>query len=299
MNIIEVKNIKKTFGEHSVLKGISFKIEEPKILALVGPNGSGKSTLFNIITNLLKADEGQVKIFGIPSTNPDIFYRTSFLKDNTVLYGYLTGRDHLEFIRSMQKLPKSRIDEVSNRIGITSYLDKTVKTYSLGMKQHLLLAMSIMNDPDLLIMDEPLTGLDPTSIIKVRHLLQELNDEGKTILLSSHTLSEIDYITSDILFLKDGKVIEEDISIYKVDEYEIQLKTPIDDEKIKQLLRLNKELIIKENTLYYKTTEENIEKIISQIIGLDISFSSITRNKIGAENRYRMLFPEVNEENFR
>lgn len=299
MNVLEVINIQKAFGDHKVLRGIDFSIEQPQILALVGPNGSGKSTLFNIITNLLKADKGQVKIFGIPNTNPDVFYKTAFLKDNTALYGYLTGRDHLKFIRNMQKLPLTRVDELVDMMNLESYIDNTVETYSLGMKQHLLLAMVLMNDPDLIILDEPLTGLDPTSIIRIRNLLGELNKEGKTILLSSHTLSEIDHITSNILFLKEGKVLKEDISIYNRIEYEIKLRDPIETKKIKELLESNKELSIKGSTLHYitRTKDENIEKLMKQIIELNIPFSSISRDKIGAENRYRNLFPEINSKN--
>ena len=156
--------------------------------------------------------------------NPDIFREISFLKDNRVLYSYLTGLDHLQFIAYAQSLPKSRIDEVCEIIGINNYVRDKTGTYSLGMKQHLLLAMAIMNKPKLMILDEPLNGLDPTSIIKIRKLLKEMANEGTAILLSSHTLSEIDLITSDILFLSEGKIIDEDISRYKTIEYKLLLK---------------------------------------------------------------------------
>lgn len=105
----------------------------------------------------------------------------------------------------MQKLLKERIDEVVNQIGISEYVRNKTSTYSLGMKQHLLIAMSIMNHPEVLLLDEPLTGLDPTSVMDVRLLLNTLSKKGVTILLSSHSLSEIDFITSNILFLKDGE----------------------------------------------------------------------------------------------
>src|SRR5690606_7261978 len=159
----------KAYGKEQVLKGITFEIEEPQIIALVGPNGSGKSTLMNILTNLLPADKGEVTVLGRSNRDPNIFREISFMQDNTVLYEYLTGYDHLQFICDVQGLSKKQLLDTAGRIGITSYLNKKVKNYSLGMKQHLLLAMAVVNKPKLMILDEPLNGLDPTSAIRVRN----------------------------------------------------------------------------------------------------------------------------------
>src|SRR5699024_4624572 len=147
-----------------------FTIEEPQIIALVGPNGSGKSTLMNIMTNLLPADQGEVTILENDHTDTSSFREISFMQHNSVLYNYLTGYDHLQFIGDVQNLPKEQIISIAERIGIDGYMHKKVGNYSLGMKQHLLLTMALANDPKLLILDEPLNGLDPTSAIKVRHL---------------------------------------------------------------------------------------------------------------------------------
>lgn len=125
-----------------------------------------------------------------------------------MLYDYLTGLDHLDFIRLAQKLPKSRVDEVIEEMNIADYVKKKVGSYSLGMKQHLLIAMALLNKPKLLILDEPLNGLDPTSVILVRRLLKALAEEGSVVLISSHTLSEIDQLTDNVLFLKDGRLVE-------------------------------------------------------------------------------------------
>lgn len=212
MEIIRVDTIHKSFKGVEVLKGVSFSIHQPMILALVGPNGSGKSTLLNIMMNLLQPDQGTVDILGKKPDDVTVFREVSFLKDNTVLYPYLTGLDHLLYAAKTYGLSKERIHEVTEELGITSYMTKKVGTYSLGMKQHLLLALALLNDPEVFVLDEPLTGLDPTSVIKVRKLLLDLKARGKTVLLSSHSLSEIDAVTTDILFLKDGQVWQEKIS---------------------------------------------------------------------------------------
>jgi ABC-2 type transport system ATP-binding protein len=211
--ILSVENLVKSYGKHSVLKGINFSIEVPEVIALVGPNGAGKSTLLNAICNLIPINEGTIRVLGFDHKDPKMFHHTSFLKDATVLYPYLTGLDHLYFVQRIQKLSKTRVDEVTLKVGIKDYASRKVSTYSTGMKQKLLLAMALMNQPQLLIMDEPLNGLDPTSIISTRNLIKELHQEGTCILLSSHTLSEIDLITKKILFLDQGKVYLEDLSL--------------------------------------------------------------------------------------
>ena len=209
MSILKIENLIKSYGAHKVLKGIDLEIIEPGIYALVGPNGAGKSTLFNTISNLISPTSGKIEVLGKSNKDHKIFYETSFLKDNRVLYDYLSGYDHLRFIQNAQKLPKERIKEVVDQLGIESYMSKKAGDYSLGMKQHLLLAMAMLNKPKLMILDEPLNGLDPTAIIKVRKLFRDLEAQGTTLLIASHTLSEIDRLTDKIMFLKDGKLLFE------------------------------------------------------------------------------------------
>lgn len=205
MNIL-VESVNKSFGRHKVLKNIQLKIEHPGIYALVGPNGSGKSTLLNIMVNLLKPDSGSVEFKGLSNKSPDVFQSVSFLKDNTVLYPYLTGIEHLRYAASVYGRDSQRINEVIETINIAEFMHERVENYSLGMKQKLLLALSILNDPEIILMDEPLNGLDPTRIIQVRNLLKSLGESGKTILMSSHILSELDMLTQDIFFLKNGEL---------------------------------------------------------------------------------------------
>ena len=209
MAILQIKDLKKSYGKQEVLKGITMTLDQPGIYALVGPNGAGKSTLFNCISNIISPSPGTIEVVGLKNTDLKIFYSCSFLKDNRVLYDYLTGYDHLFFIQKAQKLAPNRVKEVVDALDIESYMNKKVGDYSLGMKQHLLLALAMLNKPKLMILDEPLNGLDPAAIVKVRRLLKDLVQAGTTILISSHTLSEVDKMTQDILWLKDGKIIEE------------------------------------------------------------------------------------------
>lgn len=291
MDILKVEGLKKAYGENKVLKGIDLLLDSPGIRALVGPNGSGKTTLFSVIVNLLKKDSGDVEILGMKNHNPDIFKEISFLKDNTVLYTYLSGLDHLKFIAYAQDLPSSRINEVCEKIGISHYVGDKTGTYSLGMKQHLLIAMAIMNKPKLMILDEPLNALDPTSVIKIRHLFQELAADGTAILLSSHTLSEIDFITSDIFFLSKGTIIKEDISQYKTIKYDFLLDEKSAN-KAKEFYKNNKDVDLTGLSLSYRTKNTDIQTFIDVMSKNNIKFYEINKRKIGAEERYRSIFQE-------
>ncbi|MGY3776743.1 ABC transporter ATP-binding protein [Helcococcus sueciensis] len=293
MSILKVENVIKKFGDHKVLDGINININGPGIYALIGPNGAGKTTLFNVISNLIKPTSGKIEVVDRPNTDSKIFYEVSFLKDNRVLYDYLSGYDHLSFIASAQKIDRNRINEVIDKLQISKYIRKKVGTYSLGMKQHLLIAMAILNKPKFLILDEPLNGLDPTSVIKVRGIFQELAKNGTAILISSHTLSEIDLMTNNILFLKNGKIIEEDEFIDNHFKYEIL----IPDESLEKIERL-KDLYdykLNGNILIIDLEDSNISNLIELLQKNDIKIKDIIKIKIGSEEKYMKMFPEEME----
>lgn len=293
--IVEVKNLNKSYGKHKVLNDLSFKIEKPQVLALIGPNGSGKSTLMNCMMNLISFDSGEIEILGKSNKDYEIFREVSFLKDNRILYPYLTGFDHLKYICDIQKIPQKRIDQVIELADIGSFYKKIVSSYSLGMKQRLLLAMALCNNPKLILMDEPLNGLDTDSIFKFRDLIKNLGENNTTILISSHSLNELDYITNDILFLKDGSVIYEDIEIYKQTEYRIFLENSDDLKVLQGFLDENSENIkyqIKEseNSIIFNLPDSKINQILSFIYENDIKIKKILAKTYGAEDRYRKIF---------
>lgn len=292
MSILKVSDVHKSFGKHEVLKGVTLEMEDAGIRALVGPNGSGKTTLFNIISNLLRADSGTVEVVGLPNDNPDIFKQAVFLKDNRVLYEYMSGLDHLSFIQHVQKLPKSRIDEVVERIQIEKYVKRKVGTYSLGMKQHLLLAMAMMNNPKMMILDEPLNGLDPTSVIKVRLLLKELADQGTAVLISSHTLSEIDLLTDHIFFLKDGQIVEEHMSGESLKEYEFVLADGESVQKAEKMFAGDEKIRIAEGILNANLEHTDLQAFIQELFAAGISFHDLRKKRLRAEDRYMAMFPE-------
>lgn len=218
-----LNGLTKKYKNQLVLDSIDLEISAPGIWALVGPNGVGKTTLLNCITNLLCHDAGSVRIMGKSNQNPKVFKELAYLQDNSVLFDYLTGYDHLKYIRDVHKLPKNRIQEVAIYVGMESYLKKKVGDYSLGMKQHLLLAMAILPQPKVILLDEPLNGLDPSSAILMRKILGELASNGATIILSSHNLAEVDKVTTKVLFLKDAKLTLVDTSEHERIVYRLRV----------------------------------------------------------------------------
>ncbi|MDO4605134.1 MAG: ABC transporter ATP-binding protein [Helcococcus sp.] len=294
MSILKIKDLKKKYGNHEVLNGINLQIETPGIYAVVGPNGAGKTTLFNLISNLIKADSGDIEVVGKKNTNEDIFFETSFLKDNNVLYDYLTGYDHLNFIKLAQKLPKDRVEEVVRKLQIESYMGRKVGDYSLGMKQHLLIALAMLNKPKLMILDEPLNGLDPTAVIKVRYLLKELVSQGTAILFSSHTLSEIDKLTGNIMFLKDGRIVEKKLE-YSIENIYILEIENISDINFNYIDFTGFEWSIFENKLKVELKSKSLNELLQLLLNNNIKIMDINRYKKGSEEKYIEMFPDEME----
>src|SRR5690625_28179 len=292
--ILSVKNLKKNYRKQSVLKGVNIEIDSPKIIALVGPNGSGKTTLFNCITNLISINEGTIEVLGKKHTDPSIFKEIAYLQDNRVLYGNLTAHDHLKFVCDVQNLPRTKIKEVVDRVGMATYLNKRVNSFSLGMKQHLLLAIVLLNDPKLLLLDEPLNGLDPTRALNMRNILIELAEEDTTIIISSHNLDEVDRLTNTIYFMKDGEILEESLEDFIAKEYFMNVS---DLEKAKEILR-EKEVpfsIYNNEQINFVDTDIDIQTVINYLNEKGLTIKDIEHERIGAERRYQELFERVKD----
>ncbi|MGN7410281.1 ABC transporter ATP-binding protein [Sporosarcina sp. SAFN-010] len=288
--IIQVENLQKQYKKQNVLRGIDITVDKPQIIALVGPNGSGKTTLLNCMMNLLSFKEGSVKLLGKKNTDISVFKDVSYLQDNRILYGDLTGYDHLKFVCSIQQIPNGRIRQVTDRVGMTAYMKKRVRNYSLGMKQHLLLAMAILNEPKLLL-DEPLNGLDPSSAITMRNILLELYAQGTTIFISSHNLDEIDRLTNTIYFMKDGTLLKESLQDISRSEYTITVDEP---EKVATVLE-QAEILFRRNEggqIEFVETDAPLQLLLDQLKAGGLNIVRIENRKIGAERRYQELFTE-------
>jgi len=190
------------FGVHS----LNLHVPEGTVYGFLGPNGAGKTTTVRLLLGLLQPDQGRVELFGQSLARNDrrALARVGALVESPSLYPHLSGRQNLEVTRRLVNLPRARIDEVLELTGLREAGDRRVREYSLGMRQRLALALSLMPSPGLLILDEPSNGLDPAGILDMRRLLRELAQQGITVFVSSHLLSEIELIAGHVGVLQAG-----------------------------------------------------------------------------------------------
>lgn len=267
--MLEIKHINKTYDENLILDDINLLIDKPRIVALVAPNGSGKTTLLNIICNLEKADSGTVEVFGLSNTDIEVFNQLSFMQDNSVLFEELTGRDHLSLIKDVYSVENCYVDEILEKFDMTKNINKKVKNYSLGMKQKLLFILALLPRPRIILLDEPLNGLDPVSVVTVREILINLKNEGTTVILSSHNLDEISKITKDIYFLIGKKLQHYNDIIGKESINRFEIITESSElliEKISDKIITYKTLSPYECYIETRLTDSEIKNTVSDVI---------------------------------
>jgi ABC-2 type transport system ATP-binding protein len=211
MYCLATKDLTYRFSSDEIaLDHINLQVEEGSIYGFLGPNGAGKTTTLRLILGLLKKQQGDISIFGKPfaSNRVDILKKIGSLIESPSIYGHLTATENLLVLQKVQQCPKNRIGEVLELVGLSHTGTKKAGQFSLGMKQRLSIAMALLHDPTLLILDEPTNGLDPNGILEVRELLKQLNHEqGITIVISSHLLAEIEKLVTHIGIINKGKML--------------------------------------------------------------------------------------------
>lgn len=214
--IVETKNLGFSYGKSGKdIQGMDLRVPQGSIYGFLGPNGSGKSTTIRLILGLLKKHEGEVAMFGAPMesrTRLTNLSKVGALIENPSLYGHLSALENLRIAAKYRgKITEERIFEVLEIVKLAHVGSKKVKAFSLGMKQRLGLAIALLSNPELLILDEPTNGLDPKGIIEMRTLIKELNTKyGTTVFVSSHLLSEIEKTCSHVGIIRDGKMLYQD-----------------------------------------------------------------------------------------
>lgn len=212
MNPIEIKNVSKSFGKIKVLREINLKLEKGIILGLIGPSGAGKSTIIKTTLGMERIDSGKALVFGVAMPNRKLLKRIGYMAQSDALYLDLTGRENLEFFAQMKEVKskiKLEIERVSKIVNLTTALNEKVAAYSGGMMRRLSLAIALLGEPDLLILDEPTVGIDPLLRNEIWKELYQLRDKGKSILVTTHVMSEAE-LTDQVALLRDGKIIAND-----------------------------------------------------------------------------------------
>ena len=238
---IEVVNISKSYGAQKALDAISFSVKKGEIVGFLGPNGAGKSTLMKILTTYINADEGSAAVngFDVNSNQKAVQLSVGYLPEHNPLYLDLYVREYLAFNAEVYKVSKSRINDVIELTGLSSESHKKIGQLSKGYRQRVGLANALLHNPDVLILDEPTTGLDPNQLVEIRNVIKNVGKD-KTVFLSTHIMQEVEAICDRVIIINNGKIVT--------------------DKKLDKLISADKEQII-EVEFDYKIEEEAIARM--------------------------------------
>jgi ABC-2 type transport system ATP-binding protein len=286
--IVQITDVYKQYGGFKAVDGISLSIEEGDIYGFLGPNGAGKSTTLRMLLSLISPTAGSIEIMGksLQKSRNEILAQTGSIIEKPDFYLYLSAKQNLWLLSKMynQTIGPKRIEEVIKLVGLSGRENDKVKTYSHGMKQRLGLAQALLHNPKLIILDEPTTGLDPQGIIELRELILQLKNEGKTVVLSSHILSEIQLIADSMVIINKGKAVAQGkVNTLLADDDVIVYIELGDTDKFKSAL-VNSQFAalltgIENNTAGLKLSKQEIPHLVSWLNTNSIPFFALDYKK--------------------
>ena len=294
--VLEVLGLKKRIGLKIIVEDISFDMHEGEIIGLLGPNGSGKTTIMRMLVGLTKTTKGEVYCFEKPLGlgKVKMLKEVGAMIETPEFYNYMSGWSNLKQMARVcgKKVSRARMKELVEFVGLSKVIRKKVKTYSLGMRQRLGLAQALLNDPKILILDEPVNGLDPQGVQDFRNKLKEIAATGVSILISSHLLDEIEKVSDRVIVIEKGRIIADD-----------KLDNLVADETIKTLISTydveKAEILVRELGIRYELTKdgfifENISRedkarVITYLVTNNVELDSIRELTTSLEDRFLQI----------
>lgn len=288
MSILKVENLCKKIGKKEILKNVSFNIETGDILAFIGPNGAGKTTTIKCILGLQHMTSGKIFINGydIEKDFVSAIRQVGCIVESPDVYMYLTGMQNLELQASLYDIKEDDILRIVTLVGLENRIYDKVSKYSLGMRQRLGIAISLVHSPNLLILDEPTNGLDPEGIKELRELLKNLAKKGMAILISSHNLSELESFCNKVCIISKGEIIEENTisKIKQIDENRYILK--VNDTSILEELLSENDKILDHEYLEVIKDEKEIAEFIRILVNHKIDIFEVKREALTLEEAF-------------
>lgn len=283
--LLECQNLCKSFGKKQILKDVSFEIDEGDILAFIGPNGSGKTTTIKLILGLQNIDKGKVTIngFDIEKDFVKSIEKVGAIVENPDTYMYLTGWQNLKLTANLYKdITDEKIKEIVKLVELEGRINDKVSKYSLGMRQRLGIARALINEPNVLILDEPTNGLDPEGIKDLRNLLKKLAKEGLGILISSHNLAELESFCNKVLIIDNGTIIEtSEVKEFKNNgnkyTFNVSNTKDLDIEGIYEVTK---------NKFSYSGEKEDIASIIKTLVKKNIDVYEVKMEELTLEEAF-------------
>ena len=205
--ILTIENLHKRYGRIQALKNVSFEIQKGRVYGILGPNGSGKSTTLGIVLNVVNKTSGDYRWFDGKIQTHEALKKVGAIIERPNFYPYMTAEENLKLVCKIKSIDYSKIIEKLDLVGLSERKDSKFSTFSLGMKQRLAIASALLNDPEILILDEPTNGLDPQGIHQIRDIIKKIASQGTTILLASHLLDEVEKVCSHVIVLRKGEIL--------------------------------------------------------------------------------------------
>ena len=294
--VLEVLGLKKRIGLKTIVEDISFDMHEGEIIGLLGPNGSGKTTIMRMLVGLTKTTKGEVYCFEKPLGlgKVKMLKEVGAMIETPEFYNYMSGWSNLKQMARVcgKKVSRARMKELVEFVGLSQVIRKKVKTYSLGMRQRLGLAQALLNDPKILILDEPVNGLDPQGVQDFRNKLKEIAATGVSILISSHLLDEIEKVSDRVIVIEKGRIIADDKLDHLVaDETVKTLISTYDVEKAEVLVRelgIRYELT-KEGFIFENISREDKARVITYLVTNNVELDSIRELTTSLEDRFLQI----------
>jgi ABC-2 type transport system ATP-binding protein len=296
---IEVQNITKTYGNQKALNAISFKVEKPEIVGFLGPNGAGKSTMMKILTTFIEANEGSAQVNGydVKEDSNNVQQSVGYLAEHNPLYLDMFVREYLAFNASVHKVNKQRIEDVIELTGLTPEAHKKIGQLSKGYRQRVGLANALLHNPDVLILDEPTTGLDPNQLVDIRNLIKNIGKE-KTVFLSTHIMQEVEAMCDRVIIINKGEIVAnkklKDLRTKKEQTVIVEFDYRVEDAFLKNLPKVKS--VVNTHDFVYEITFSTSEDMRSYVFDFahdnQLKILQLNQKNASLESLFRELTVE-------
>ncbi|PGZ49842.1 ABC transporter ATP-binding protein [Bacillus anthracis] len=291
-SIVKVERLTKRIGSKTLVENISFEVKKGEVVGLLGPNGAGKTTLMRMMVGMIRMTEGEVWIDGqsVKQQFESTASKIGAVIEAPEFYPFLSGYENLTYFGRMNgNVTEERIDEVVKLLGMGQVIDRKVKAYSLGMRQRLGIAQALIHDPDVLILDEPTNGLDPSGIHEMRMYIKKIaHEQGKAVLVSSHLLSEVELMCDRVIIIQHGEYVATQNIQYNQSEEMETIRIRVDDAN-KAAEMLDQDVLIKGNDLLIHVKDEEIPNVIRILLEKNIQVYRVYEERKTLEEQFLEL----------